>query len=240
MTSLPRSSGVPAGGEVSTTRPLRTSSENTRSTRLEAGVLERLLGLVLRQAGDVGTGASPGPVETVIVTVDPSGASVLGRGSCAATWSRSTSGLTTVTMSTSKPRFWRICEAVADSRPITSGTVSCSGLSSRYEADGDRRERQRDQQPQPPAAAARSSSTTIGGGRGDHLCGSRAPVSSAAMNSSAFWKRRAGSFSSARSTTASSAGGIAGSISRGRHRQLGDLLERDGDRQLGVERHAGR
>ena len=132
MTSLPRSSVVPAGGEVPTTRPSRTSSENARSTRVvKPASSSACSASSCGMPTTVGTAASPGPAETVIVTVDPSGASVLGRGSCAATWSRSTSGLTTVTMSTSKPRFWRICEAVADSRSITSGTTSCSGRSVR-------------------------------------------------------------------------------------------------------------
>ena len=132
VTSLPRSSVAPAGGEVSTTRPLRTSSEKTRSTcGLKPASLSCFSASSCSSPATCGTGASPGPLETVIVTVDPSGASAPGRGSCAATWSRSTSGLTTGTTSTSKPRFWRICAAVADSRSITSGTVSCSGRSVR-------------------------------------------------------------------------------------------------------------
>ena len=48
------------------------------------------------------------------------------------------------------------------------------------------------------------------------------------MNSSASANRRAGSFSSARSTTPSSAGGIVRVELARRHRRLGHLLERDG------------
>ena len=60
------------------------------------------------------------------------------------------------------------------------------------------------------------------------------------MNSSASAKRRAGSFSSARSTTASSAGGTAGLSALGGTGALVDLLERDRDRALAVERARGR
>ncbi len=77
----------------------------------------------------MGTGASPGPTDTSIVTIVPSSASVPGCGSWVATRSRSTSAVTTGFWSTSKPRFCRMREAVADSRPITFGTVSCSGRS---------------------------------------------------------------------------------------------------------------
>ena len=114
------------------TRPLRTSSENSRSTFvLKPASVTACSASSCGWPTTFGTEASPGPVETVIVTVEPSRASVFGRGSCAATVSRSTSGLTTFSMSTSKPRFWRICVAVADSRPTTFGTVSCSGRSVR-------------------------------------------------------------------------------------------------------------
>ena len=49
------------------------------------------------------------------------------------------------------------------------------------------------------------------------------------MNASASWKRRAGSFSSARMTTASSAGETCGLSALGRCGDLRDLLQRDGD-----------
>ena len=56
------------------------------------------------------------------------------------------------------------------------------------------------------------------------------------MKASASWKRCAGSLRSARITTASSAGDTAGLSCHRRHRLLRDLLERDRDRRLGVER----
>ena len=81
-------------------------------------------------------------------------------------------------------------------------------------ADGDRGQRDRPPAPTPTSASARSSSSTHGSpGVGSITIGrvgARRAPSSAAMNSSALWKRRAGSFSSARMTTASSAGGMPG------------------------------
>ena len=132
VTVLPRSIRLPCGGEVSTTRPFLTSAEKTSSTFGSKPAARSWSSASARGSPCTsGTLASPGPVETVIVTVEPSGASVSGRGSCAATSSRSTSAFATRSMFTSKPRFWRICEAVASSRPITFGTTSCSGFSVR-------------------------------------------------------------------------------------------------------------
>ena len=129
---MPRSTTLPASGWVPITRPRSTRFEYWRSTRVsKPASLSWASASSVGRPATVGTVASPGPVDTLIVTVEPSGASVFGRGSCAATVLRSTCGFSTLTMLTSKPRFWRICVAVADSRPITSGTVSCSGRSSR-------------------------------------------------------------------------------------------------------------
>ena len=91
-----------------------------------------------------GTAASPGPLETVIVTSDPSSASVPGSGRWPATRSSGTVSDWIGTTSTSKPRFWRICAAVPERLPTTSGTLFCSGDSSS----------------QAPIASAASASTT--------------------------------------------------------------------------------
>ena len=55
------------------------------------------------------------------------------------------------------------------------------------------------------------------------------------MNASALWKRWPGSFSSARITTASSAGETRGLIELGPLRHLRDLLHRDRDGALALE-----
>ena len=236
---LPRSSVVPAGGGCRSRGPSRTSSETSLARcGSKPASSSCSLGLVAA-AGPRPTAPapSPGPVgdgerhRRALV-----GASCRGRGSCAATRSRSTSALTTCTMSTSKPRVLeRSARRSPTSLPTTSGTASCSGREQQVAAPTrDRRRSARARSAATatsgcrPAAPPRRPARRRGGGadhrplpasargrleRGDELVG--------------VCEARGGSFSSARSTTASSAGGIAGLSSRGGTRRLGDLLERD-------------
>ena len=132
VTVRPRSSRERSDGEVSITRFVGTSSLNSRrtSTRKPAAFRRRSACArgVPRTNGIV---ASPGPLETMIVTVEPSSASWRGCGRCVATRSAGTLSERTFSTFTSKPRFWRVCAAVADRRPTTSGTETFSGVSSK-------------------------------------------------------------------------------------------------------------
>ena len=67
----------------------------------------------------------------MIVTVEPSSASWPGCGRWVVTRSSGTLSERTFSILGSKPRFWRICAAVAERRPTTSGTATFSGTSTR-------------------------------------------------------------------------------------------------------------
>ena len=187
---LPRSIVVPPGGVVAITRPRGTVSENVRSTcGSKPASRSRSSACRRGRPASGGTGASPGPVDTVSSTTEPSGASVSGSGFCAATRSRSTSALATFTTSTRKPRFLTICDAVADRRPTTRGTVSCSGRSSSHRptaiAASASSASSHAHQRRPGSSSSMTSSTIGGGGR--ISIGAERADSSAAMNSSASW-----------------------------------------------------
>ena len=144
------------------------------------------------------------------------------------------------------------------------GVASCRSrraratLSRPGQREGEQRRRasseQRERDPAPAAAAAVAPTASAEaprrrrtGGRGDRgegggaagaPPGSASAASSAARNASAAWKRCAGSFASARITTASSAGGTCGLSALGGRRRLGDLLQRDRDGAVALERDA--
>ena len=132
VTSVPRSTTVPSGGAVSITRPLSTSPEYWRCRLTSKPASRRAASAA--SAGcpaTPGTGASPGPPDTVMVTVEPSSACSPPAGSCVTTRSRATSSDWTVLICTSKPRSCSVCAAASPRCPVTSGTVSVSGRSRR-------------------------------------------------------------------------------------------------------------
>ncbi len=86
-------------------------------------------------------------------------------------------------------------------------------------------ERPRRMRPCPPGGACRAPARRRRGRR---------------RKASASLKRASGSLASARITTASRAGGMSGLIALGRRGRLGDLLERDGDGAVSLERDPSR
>ena len=192
MTVRPRSTTEPSGGLVSITWPAGTEPEYWRccSDSKPASV-----SFAAASSGDspltAGTVLSPGPLETVICTVEPSLAWAPGSGFCPATRPSSTVSDWIGTTSTSKPRFWISCAALAEVWPTTFGTGSSPGRSSSHR----------------PSASAASATTTTAmmairrqlrsssdsssttGSSGGTIGTPRRACSSAARNSSALWKR---------------------------------------------------
>ncbi len=73
VTVLPRSTVVPPAGELSITWPLATSSENSFSTfGSRPAAFSWSCASLLPRPSTVGTATSPGPADTLIVTVEPS------------------------------------------------------------------------------------------------------------------------------------------------------------------------
>src|SRR3954447_8512313 len=187
VTVVPRSTVVPVCGETEITWPLATVSENAFSTSgLSPSAVSWSWACWLPRPTTLGIATWPGPPETLIVTTEPLSAVVPGRGLWPATVSRGTSAVVTVTTSTLKPSFCRICDAVAALRPITLGTLTCSGFSSAYAASAiaatASRARSHSHQRRPRSSSSSMTSST--GGGGSTSCG--AP-SSASMNASAVW-----------------------------------------------------
>ena len=131
VTEVPRVSCWPSAGDVSITLPLATSSlYSLRTSTLKPAAFSFFVASSCGEPRTNGIVASPGPLETMIVTVEPSSASCLGCGRCVVTRSAGTSSERTFSTFTSKPWFWRICAAVAERRPTTSGTETFLGVSS--------------------------------------------------------------------------------------------------------------
>ena len=132
VTVRPRSSRERSDGEVSITRLFGTSSLYSRRTSTLKPAAFSFRSAVARGSPRTnGIVASPGPLDTMIVTVEPSSASWAGCGRWVVTRSAGTLSERTFSTLTSKPLFWRICAAVAERRPTTSGTASFSGVSTR-------------------------------------------------------------------------------------------------------------
>ena len=132
VTVLPRSIRVRSGGDVSITRFDRTSSLYSRRTSTLKPASSSCFSASPRgEPRTNGIVASPGPLETMIVTVAPSSASCPGCGRCVATRSAGTLSERTFSTFTSKPWFCRIWAAVPERRPTTSSTGTFSGTSSR-------------------------------------------------------------------------------------------------------------
>ena len=128
----PFSSCVFSPGWVLITRPSSTESDGSRrASVLKPASFIRFSATSCLRPATPGTVAFPGPLETMIVTVEPSRASSPGCGSCVATRSSGTVSDWTVSMLTSKPAFWSRWEATAERLPTTSGTGFFSGASSR-------------------------------------------------------------------------------------------------------------
>jgi hypothetical protein len=169
-----------------------------------------------------GTVPLPGPDETERVTVDPSSAFWPAVGSCSSTVPRVAS-LRNWSTSTSKPAASSWSAAFSTSSPVTAGTVTWSvpkrlisriarspaSTAARRPIRIQRRRRRR--RSSASAAASASGSTTAANiAVSPGFAGSASAASRARENSSALEKRFAGSLASARSTTASRAGGTPG------------------------------
>ena len=123
---------VPSGGDVSITRPFATVSEYWRCcSTWNPASRSRSVAASAPRPCTVGIGASPGPLDTVIVTSDPSSASSPPDGRCAATRSSATSSDWIGTTETSKPACCSLSVAFWVRSPTTSGTCFWSGVSSR-------------------------------------------------------------------------------------------------------------
>ena len=132
VTVEPLRTDSPSAGEVSITRSFLTVSEysSLRSVRKPASRIWSVASSTGRPWTS-GTSASPGPVETLIVTSDPTSASSPGAGSWPATRSSSTVSDWSGTTFTSKPSRWRICVAFSARLSTTLGTGLVSVRSSR-------------------------------------------------------------------------------------------------------------
>ena len=244
VTVLPRSTVVPPAGELSITWPLATVvGELLLDLRVQARGAQLVLRLLAAQPVD----GRDRHLARARRHVDRDGRALLRRRAALRALrdhlvARRTSALSTRFCCTSKPLPCRVRDAVADVWPTTLGTPTSFGREHLVEAERDRRQRQQGEQPQPPAARLAvvlledvldrrgrrrdqaSGARARGQQRLDELVGVREPPRRVLLQRAQHdrvERRRDRRVELAR-----------------RHRRLGDLLERDGDGRLGVERHA--